>query len=420
MDLMSNKKVKVYIDTICSHVKFKEAHNEIRDEIFTHLIDAVEEHIKEGHSREDSIDMAIEQMGDPLDLGRKLNEVHKPKPEWSILVLTLVFSLIGVLFIYSISKNNISDKMFKKSIFMILSGLAIIFLLYFYDYRRLRPFSKYIYLVVTVFLVLNANIRIFPFTTDISYLAPIFYAIALAGMFSEGEWENRKNIINLGILLLPIVIFFARSSRVSIVSAAIYFVVALVICIMSGINIKHILGIIISIFLIALYSIISVPYRFSRVLAFLNPEKDAGGAGYINIQLRKVLTSSGLFGNGFDFNLNEMHIPELHTDFIFSYIVYTLGWIAGIVLISLIVIFFIRLIKTTKNIASSYGKLIVASFTAIFIVQFSYNILMVLGLAPIAGFSLPFISYGTLLNIANMVMIGIISSVYRRKNILEQ
>lgn len=419
MDLIDNKKVKVYMDTVCSCIEFKDVRDDIRKEICAHMIDAVEEHEKEGCTREEAIGRAIKQMGDPLDLGRQLNEVHKPRPEWSILFLALVFSLIGVLAIYTMGGRYIQDGMLKKSFFMIGAGIVIIVLLYFYDYRRLKCISTYIYFATTVLLLvgMNGNMVSVFITMDMAYLAPALYAIALSGMFAGDKWRKRKGIINLAIFLLPMAVFLFRSSWSSLGSGAMYFAMALVIAIISGINIKYIFGVVVSAVLIGLYSIFSVDYRAARILAFLNPVKDAGGSGYTNIQLGKVLSQAGLFGNGFNFDIKKIGIPAIHTNFILTYIIYTLGWIAGLVLISLIIVFFIRLIKTSKCIKNSYGRLIVASFASIFIVQFLYNILMILGVVPIAGFSLPFISYGTASNIANMAMIGIISSIYRRKSI---
>ncbi|WP_077369388.1 FtsW/RodA/SpoVE family cell cycle protein [Anaerosalibacter sp. Marseille-P3206] len=413
MDLLDNQKVNIYMDTVCSCVKFREAHNEIRREIETHLIDTVEEHEKEGISREEAIDMTIKQMGDPLDLGRKLNEVHRPKPEWSVLTLVFIFLTIGMAIIYTRNSG-----LFQRSLFGVLAGIVVMVLLYFFNYQRFKPLSKYIYLATTILLLTDIRV-IINSGFDIAYIAPIVYALSLSGMFSDDEWKKRKGIINLAIFILPMAVLLYRNSWSSLVSVAMYFVVALVIATMSGINIKYILGVAVLTIATGLYSIFNVDYRAQRILMFLNPEVDAQGAGYINVQLKKILTSAGLFGNGFDIDKDlTFTLPEMNTDFVFSYIVYTLGWIVGAIIISLIIVFFIRLIKTSKSIKNSYGRLIVASFTSIFIVQFSYNILMIFGLVPLAGFSLPFISYGSRLNIANMAMIGIISSVYRRKNIL--
>ena len=412
MDLSDNQKVNIYMDTVCSCVKFREAHNEIRSEIETHLIDTVEEHVKEGSSREEAIDMTIKQMGDPLDLGRKLNEVHRPKPEWSVLTLVLIFSTIGMAIIYTRNSG-----LFQRTLFGVLAGIVVMVLLYFFNYQRLKLLSKYMYLATTILLL--TDIRVINSGFDIAYIAPILYALSLSGMFSDDEWKKRKGIINLAIFILPMAVLLYRNSWSSLVSVAMYFVLALVIATMSGINIKYILGVAVLTISTGLYSIFNVDYRAQRILMFLNPEKDAQGAGYMNVQLRKILTSAGLFGNGFKMSKDlAFTLPEMNTDFVFSYILYTLGWIAGAIIISLIIVFFIRLIKTSKSIKNSYGRLIVACFTSIFIVQFSYNILMILGLVPLTGFSLPFISYGTKLNIVNMAMIGIISSVYRRKNIL--
>lgn len=338
MDLIDNKKVKVYMDTVCSCIEFKDVRDDIRKEICAHMIDAVEEHEKEGCTREEAIGRAIKQMGDPLDLGRQLNEVHKPRPEWSILFLALVFSLIGVLAIYTMGGRYIQDGMLKKSFFMIGAGIVIIVLLYFYDYRRLKCISTYIYFATTVLLLvgMNGNMVSVFITMDMAYLAPALYAIALSGMFAGDEWRKRKGIINLAIFLLPMAVFLFRSSWSSLGSGAMYFAMALVIAIISGVNIRYIFGVVVSVVLIGLYSIFSVDYRAARILAFLNPVKDAGVSGYTNIQLRKALSQAGLFGNGFNFDIKEIGIPAIHTNFILTYIIYTLGWIAGLVLISLI------------------------------------------------------------------------------------
>jgi cell division protein FtsW (lipid II flippase) len=114
-----------------------------------------------------------------------------------------------------------------------------------------------------------------------------------------------------------------------------------------------------------------------------------------------------------------LDFPGIHTNYIFSSIIYVFGWLAGIFIIILSITFFIRLIKTAKEVKDDYGKLLVATFSSLFIVQFIYNILMIFGLAPLTDISMPFISYGTTLNMVNMIMIGIISSVYRRKEVVK-
>lgn len=124
MDLMQNERIKVYMDLVCSQIKFKEIHKNIREELVDHLSNLVEENMEKGLSLEEAINMGIKQMGDPYVLGQDLNKIHKPKPEWSILALTFIFTLIGILAIYILSSNELIPGMstygiMKSSIIML-------------------------------------------------------------------------------------------------------------------------------------------------------------------------------------------------------------------------------------------------------------------------------------------------------------
>lgn len=123
---------------------------------------------------------------------------------------------------------------------------------------------------------------------------------------------------------------------------------------------------------------------------------------------------AGLWGKGLTFD--GRMLPEIHTDFMFTYIVYTFGWIAGVLLAALVVLFLVRISIIAFHVKSSYGKLLIGVLVAVFAVQFVWNILMNLSLAPIAGVSLPFISYGNSQFIIDMAAIGLISNIYKQRN----
>ena len=426
MDLMKNKEINAYMELVCTQIKFKDIHKNIKEELIDHINSIVEENMKKGLSLEESIDIGIKQLGDPYILGKELNKVHKPKPEWSILALTFIFTLIGILSIYAMSLQDLWTDwrikgMVRTSIIMFVAGIAIIVGLYFFDYRKIKPFSKYLYIGTSIFLILGDRYRTFyRVTRNFNYITPFLYAIALSGIFSKNRWEKNKIFSNLIILFLPIIMIIAFQFSV-VTPIIMYFTMVLVLIFVSKGSVKYIFGSIGVSAIVAFLSIINQPYRIERIKCMFNFLRDPLGHGYMNFQLRRLISSAGLLGNRMNIDKAEMPIlglPEMHTDFIFSYIIYAFGWLAGISIIALSIVFFIRLIKTVKSIQDNYGRLLVSTFSSLFIIQFIYNILMVLGLAPIAGISMPFISYGTVLNMVNMIMIGIISSVYRRKNII--
>lgn len=438
MDLMKNEKVNNYINLVCSRIKFQDIHGNIRVELLDHLDCIIEEYQEKGKTSEEAIELGLKQMGDPNIVGKKLNKVHKPKPEWSILILTSIFTLIGILAIYTMNFYGLEvvlgdRRMIIKSILTFVVGIGVVAGLYFFDYRKIKSLSKYLYIGTSILVILGNSLtnfgvfntckgNIVVFGTSFTYLVPFLYAIALSGIFSEDRWEKDKIILNLGILILPIVLILVFQSS-TVAPIIMYISMILVLMFSSGSDIKYILGLVGSGIVVLTFFVFNEPYRVRRFKSFLNPLQDPLGNGFMDIQLRKLIFSAGLFGNRANMANSEtsiLNIAEMSTDYIFSYIVHAFGWIAGISIIVLSFVFFIRLIKAIKDIEDSYGKLLVATFSSLFIVQFVYNILMVLGLVPVAGISLPFISYGTTLDMVNMIMIGIISSVYRRKDVSEE
>ena len=134
MDLMHNKKIQDYINEVCSQVRFKKVHQEIKLELETHFQEIVEEYLEQGFSEEEAIDKAISQMGDANLIGKQLNKVHKPKPEWSILLLSLLFINIGLLAMYFIQKQELLTngmRLFEKSLLFSFISLISIVSLYF-------------------------------------------------------------------------------------------------------------------------------------------------------------------------------------------------------------------------------------------------------------------------------------------------
>ena len=160
-------------------------------------------------------------------------------------------------------------------------------------------------------------------------------------------------------------------------------------------------------------------YLFTRLSAFINPDADPNGAGYMYIAVRNVLAEAGWFGNGLYNDLNFQLLPESHTDFTFPFLVYSLGWAFGIVLCLILLIFISRISKNAFKTKDLYGRLIVIGGAALFAVPTTWNILMGFGIVPIMEVSLPFISYGGSEILFYAAVLGLILNVYRRKDIVE-
>jgi rod shape determining protein RodA len=161
-------------------------------------------------------------------------------------------------------------------------------------------------------------------------------------------------------------------------------------------------------------------YQKDRLLLFLDPNIDPLGGGYHLIQSKIAIGSGGLFGTGLLQGklTNLQFIPEQHTDFIFSALGEELGFLGCIVVLFLFFFLIKKLINTAKSARNNFESLIVIGIAAIFIFQIIINIFMTIGLGPVTGIPLPFMSYGRTSLIINFISIGFVLSILKRSRSL--
>ncbi|MEN2998650.1 MAG: rod shape-determining protein RodA [Brevinematia bacterium] len=162
------------------------------------------------------------------------------------------------------------------------------------------------------------------------------------------------------------------------------------------------------------------PYQKNRLMVFFSPEVDRLGAGYNVIQSEIAIGSGGITGKGFlNGSQNKLNIlPERHTDFAFSVLGEEWGFIGVGVVITLFVILFIRLLWLISNAENMKSYFLLCGVTIVILINFTINMLMVLGLAPVTGLPLPFVSYGGSSIITNLALIGIVNNIYRERFIM--
>lgn len=422
MGLNSNESIGEYIKNVCSLVKNKEAHEEIKLELENHIIELSDELVSEGMSDGEAIDKAIAQMGDAAVVGDQLNKAHKGNPDWTLLIITLLLSGFGLMTMFFLNVSGMpSGGFLKVNLCYFAAGIGIVIALYYFDYRKLCKYSKYIYFA-TLFIILfsifvsphpingRSYVSLFPFTINFIDLSAFLFMISLSGIFSNWNWSKLENKLKgIALLIMPLILIGLAPSTSACVIYVISFIVLLI---NSKANYKYISLIICSLLGLSFFYVSSAPYRVKRLPYFLIPRK---GESYLISELLKYIREAGLFGQGPA--LPNRTLPLPHADYVFVYIVHTLGWFAGLSIVALASAFVVRIITLAASVKDTYGKLLIKGIASIFAVEFAWNILMVLGFAPIVSLSLPFISYGGTQFIMNMVAIGLISSVYRRRTL---
>jgi cell division protein FtsW len=156
------------------------------------------------------------------------------------------------------------------------------------------------------------------------------------------------------------------------------------------------------------------PYRMARLTAFLSPGADASGAGFQAAQAKIALGSGGIFGVGIGNGVQKaFYLPEAHTDMISAVIGEELGLIGILGVVGLFSLFGWAGLRIAKEARDSYGKVLAAGLTSLVLVQATINLFAVMGLAPLTGVPLPFVSYGTSSLLATLFAVGLILNVAR-------
>jgi rod shape determining protein RodA len=158
-------------------------------------------------------------------------------------------------------------------------------------------------------------------------------------------------------------------------------------------------------------------YQKARIMTFLNPAIDPLGSGYNVTQAKIAVGSGGVFGRGLGFGSQSQlkFIPESQTDFIFAVIAEELGLLGVALVLGLWVLIFYRLARAAKRARDDFGQFVLLGILIIFFIHIFVNIGMNIGLLPVTGISLPFLSYGGSFVLVSMFFIGVAESVIASK-----
>ncbi|MCT8138488.1 FtsW/RodA/SpoVE family cell cycle protein [Anaerobacillus sp. CMMVII] len=434
---MSSPKFEEFLNKVTSKVKSKEAHNRIKKELTNHLQELSQSFQKRESSKEKAEEKAIQEMGNPYAIGENLNQIHKPKMDWILIVLFVILAGVGFLpLVGGIPELSLSSTYFigRQVIWSILAVLVLIGFLFF-DYRKLKNLWMYFYasgLLIHLYLYffgyitngVNKWISLPGVMVDGTMISLFLFFLAWAGIFSKNNEFNswKKQGLLFFLFWTPIFLYMMVPNFMFCI---IYFFCIIGMFAFAQVQKKLALKLVGTnavaglIFLLAIIITSRESYFFTRLSAFINPNADPNGAGYMYITVRDILSQAGWFGNGLYNDLNFQLLPEAHTDFVFPYLVYSLGWAFGIALSLILLLFISRISKNAFKTKDLYGRLIVIAGAALFSVPTIWNILMGFGLVPIMGVSLPFISYGGSMLLFYTAFLGLILNVYRRKDIVE-
>ncbi|HWP97593.1 MAG TPA: FtsW/RodA/SpoVE family cell cycle protein [Syntrophomonadaceae bacterium] len=413
-----------YLDQVCSLIRFREIRPQVRKELESHLDEIIEESLQKGKGQQEAEEEALRRMGPAQQLGQELDQAHRPRFEWSLILISGIFTALGLFTLYSIQSHGLlrSDQPYlSTSLVSTAVGALMLLSLSFWDYAHLRRASGKLYAAAIALLFLSLfthpqgrgyGIIITFVPVNFIPATPFLLLVSVAGIFSRPSWrwKAREWGKALGLLLIPILFYCLNPSFPSIILFVGGF---LTLVRFSGANWKQTLGLAVVVPFITMM-FFNKSYQWERLTVFLHPWSNPKGMGYNNIQLHNALYHAKLHGQG---AIPLDRIPNFHTDFIFAYLVNAFGWLLGVLVLGLVFLLIIRLFKAAYTIKDYYGRLLSLGSAVMIMMEFAWNLLMTFGLLPIIDIPLPFISYGGTLFISQMLLLGLVMSAYRRRDL---
>lgn len=353
----------------------------------------------------------------------------------------LLLLLLGVILVYAATRdwfasNGLDPEYYlKRQLINVIIGIALAYGTTLIDYRLLRAYTPIVWGVGVLGLIavlipgLGSTVNgarswiAFPggFQIQPAELAKISIIVGMALILAErvaGEDEptDKQVLQALGVAAVPIFLIVLQPDlgTVLIIAACIITMIAV-----SGARMRWVIGLLVVGATGAYLAVASgevSKYQLNRLRSFVDPSADPQASGYQLRQARITIGSGGFFGKGlFDGpQTNGRFVPEQHTDFIFTVAGEEIGFLGAGLILVLYSIILMRAFSIARRTNDLFGRMVCVGVIAWFSFQIFENIGMTMGLMPMTGVPLPFLSYGGSSMFANMIGIGLLQNVYQR------
>lgn len=353
------------------------------------------------------------------------------KLDWVVITTLFCFALLSLAALYPYSVINQQGYFIRQAVFFGV-GFILLFLfsflnVSFFKKQRVLIFSLYLggVFLLGVVLLIAQNIRgaasWIPFLPGGIVLQPseimkiiVIFILARYFTFKHLYLYKPSNVLISGLYAwIPAGLTMLQPD---LGSAVVFFLLWLGIVIMAGIKWSHFVIILVLIAIMAgvMWVWVLEPYQKVRVLSFLNPESDPLGANYSRNQSLIAIGAGGLLGRGFGSNIHSLDgfLPEAHNDFMFAMLAESIGLTGIAIIFVLYGVLIWRLLSFQGK--DSFDKLFASSLALLIFAQAAVNIGIALGLLPVTGLTLPFLSYGGSSLISLFVGMGVYQALYAR------
>jgi rod shape determining protein RodA len=359
--------------------------------------------------------------------------------DWLLFAVTCALTALGTVLVWAATEPALRQAgldphtYLKKAILWAALGFVLMMATACTDYRRIRRWTPTIYGVSLLLLLAvlavgqsvngaKAWIQV-PggFQVEPSEFAKLGLILSAAWLLSRrNDPSGRPRLRDAGLAALaaaPLILLVEREPALGVMLVLVFTLAGIVV--VSGIRLYWVLGLLAAV-AVGVYAIAKLHllkgYQLTRLTSFLHPTQDLAGTGYNGIQAKIAVGSGGLHGQGLFHGTftGGSFVPSASTDFIFTVAGEELGFVGCAVIVALLAVIVFRAIRAAQIADDMFGMLVASGVAIWFIFQSFVNIGMTIGIMPITGLPLPFISYGGSAIFADMIAIGLVQSVRRQ------
>jgi rod shape determining protein RodA len=358
--------------------------------------------------------------------------------DWPLIFVTCGLTVLGTLLVWAATEPALRQAgldphaYLKKAALWAFLGLILMFITASIDYRRIRRWSPVLYgvslLLLLAVLAVGQSVNgakawiALPggFQVEPSEFAKLGLILSAAWLLSRRKLPTgRPTIRDVLFTLLaaaPLIALVEKEPALGVTLVLVFTLAGVIV--VSGIRIYWVLGGLAGVSAV-LYEVgrlhLLKGYQLTRLTSFLHPEQNLAGAGYNGLQAKIAVGSGGLYGHGLFHGTftGGNFVPSVQTDFIFTVAGEELGFVGCAVIVALLAFIVFRAIRAAQLADDMYGMLVASGVAVWFAFQSFVNIGMTLGIMPITGLPLPFVSYGGSAIFADMIAIGLLQSVRR-------
>jgi rod shape determining protein RodA len=360
--------------------------------------------------------------------------------DWFLLGIVLALIAFGTLLVWSATATSgltYHDPYLIRQGINIAIGLVLMAAVSMLDYRQLRLYAPIVLVASCLgllavlsplgsvvngaksWITLPGGFQIEP--SEYAKIAVIFVCAMILGGLKSGETRPGPRAIAkaVGLSLIPLVLVVAEPD-LGVVILLLALVAGLIV--LSGVRLRWVVllaaGGALAVLAVARLHLLK-SYQVSRLTSFLHPSQDPRGTGYSAFQSKIAIGSGGLTGQGLFHGqlVAGGFVPEQHTDFIFAVAGEEIGFVGELVIICLLALLLLRALHIAARADDQFGMLVAAGIAIWFGVQSFINIGMTIGIMPVTGLPLPFVSYGGSAVFADMIAIGALHCVHRHRSV---